>query len=132
MWVFPSLLCGHAEFYSLEKHSFSSFVFPAEENSSRRENHTKTSYHHSLLSHYISHWFFLLSYGNFPLTDDAWGFSRKQQRVKRHCSWATEIFAAALSNPDFTGAISTLLRDMNLARSQTSPVTYPDVAQTLT
>ena len=30
---------------------FSSFVFPAVENSSRRENHTKTSYYHSLLSH---------------------------------------------------------------------------------
>ena len=60
VWVFPPLVCGHADFYSLQwKHIF---VFPAVENSSRRENHTKTSYHHSLLSH----WFWAYHTGIYP------------------------------------------------------------------
>lgn len=66
------------------KHIFSSFVFPAVENSLRRENHTKTSYHHSLLSH----WFLAYHTGIFPWPMTLGGLSRKQQRVKRHCSWA--------------------------------------------
>ena len=58
------------------KHVFSRLVYfqLAVDNSSRRENQTKTSYHHSLLSHYVSYWFqFSVSYGNLPMTDDAWG-----------------------------------------------------------
>ena len=62
---------------------------------SRRELFEKREPYQNFLSSLIikslhkSLVFFLLSYGKFPLTDDAWGFSRQQQRVKRHCSWAS-------------------------------------------